>query len=73
MQYKYTASVSWAPQVGASHYVREYVRNKCGTICKDVKTMRVCAALTMSPTPTTSTSLHTPTSLISNIRLLDYS
>jgi hypothetical protein len=29
--------------VGASHYVREYVRNKCGTICKDVEKMRVCA------------------------------
>ena len=24
--------------VGTSDYVREYVRNKCGTICKDVET-----------------------------------
>ena len=29
--------------VGASQYVREYVRNKCGTICKDVEKMRVFA------------------------------
>ena len=28
--------------VGTSDYVREYVRNKCGTICKDVETMRIC-------------------------------
>jgi len=28
--------------------------------------------LTTSPTTITSTSLHTPTSMISNIRLLDY-
>jgi hypothetical protein len=29
--------------VGTSDYVREYVRNKCGTICKDVETMRICS------------------------------
>jgi hypothetical protein len=29
--------------VGTSDYVREYVRNKCGTICKDVETMRIYA------------------------------
>ena len=29
--------------VVASHCVREYVRNKCGTICKDVEKMRVCS------------------------------
>jgi hypothetical protein len=27
--------------VGASQYVREYVRNKYGTICKDVETLRI--------------------------------
>jgi hypothetical protein len=27
--------------VGTSDYVSEYVRNKCGTICKDVETMRI--------------------------------
>jgi hypothetical protein len=29
--------------MGASKYVREYVRSKCGTICKDVEQMRVCS------------------------------
>ena len=29
--------------VGTSDYVRKYVRNKCGTICKDVETMRICS------------------------------
>ncbi len=29
--------------VGTSDCVREYVRNKCGTICKDVETMRICS------------------------------
>jgi hypothetical protein len=29
--------------VGPKDYVREYVRNKCGTICKDIDQMRVCA------------------------------
>jgi hypothetical protein len=29
--------------VCTSDYVREYVRNKCGTICKDVETMRICS------------------------------
>jgi hypothetical protein len=29
--------------VGTSNYVRQYVRNKCGTICKDIETMRICA------------------------------
>jgi hypothetical protein len=29
--------------VGPKDYVREYVRNKCGTICKDTDQMRVCA------------------------------
>ena len=29
--------------VGPKDYVREYVRNKCGTICKDIEQMRVCA------------------------------
>ena len=29
--------------VGTSDQVREYVRNKCGTICKDVETMRICS------------------------------
>ena len=27
----------------ATCYVREYVRNKCGTICKDVETVHICA------------------------------
>jgi len=31
--------------VGPKDYVREYVRNKCGTICKDIDQMRVCADL----------------------------
>jgi hypothetical protein len=31
------------PSVGTSEYVREYVRIKCGTICKDVETIRICA------------------------------
>jgi hypothetical protein len=30
--------------VGVSHYVREYVRNKCGNTCKDVAKMRVVCA-----------------------------
>ncbi len=29
--------------VGPKDYVREYVRSKCGTICKDKDQMRVCA------------------------------
>jgi hypothetical protein len=29
--------------MGASQYVREYVRSKCGTICNDVEQMRVCS------------------------------
>ena len=29
--------------VGPTDYVREHVRNKCGTICKDVDQMRVCS------------------------------
>jgi hypothetical protein len=29
--------------LGPSDYVREYVRDKCGTICKDVETMRICS------------------------------
>jgi len=29
--------------VGPKDYVREYVRNKCGTICNDIDQMRVCA------------------------------
>jgi hypothetical protein len=29
--------------VVTSDYVREYVRNKCDTICKDVETMRICS------------------------------
>jgi hypothetical protein len=29
--------------VGTSDYVREYVRKKCGTICKDVSTRRICS------------------------------
>ena len=29
--------------VGPTDYVREHVRNKCGTICKDIDQMRVCA------------------------------
>ena len=29
--------------MGPKDYVREYVRNKCGTICKDIDQMRVCA------------------------------
>jgi hypothetical protein len=29
--------------LGTSEYVRWYVRNKCGTICKDVEAMRICA------------------------------
>ena len=28
--------------MGSSKYVREYVRSKFGTICKDVEQMRVC-------------------------------
>jgi hypothetical protein len=37
--------------VGASHYVREYVRNKCGNICKHVAKMRVvCADRLLVPT-----------------------
>jgi len=29
--------------LGSSQYVRAYVREKCGTICHDVKKMQVCA------------------------------
>jgi len=29
--------------VGTAEYIREYVRSKCGTICKDVDTMRICS------------------------------
>ena len=29
--------------MGPKDYVREYVRNKCGTICKDIDQIRVCA------------------------------
>ena len=29
--------------VGPKDYVREYVRNKGGTICKDIDQMRICA------------------------------
>jgi hypothetical protein len=29
--------------VGTSDYVREYVLNKCDTICKDVETMHICS------------------------------
>jgi len=28
--------------VGALQYIQEYVRSKCGFICKDVEQMRVC-------------------------------
>ena len=31
--------------MGASQYIREYVRSKCGAICKDVEQMRVCDPL----------------------------
>jgi hypothetical protein len=31
--------------VGAPHYVREYVRNKCGIICKEVEKMRAMSDL----------------------------
>ena len=31
--------------MGPEDYVREYVRNKCVTICKDIDQMRVCADL----------------------------
>jgi hypothetical protein len=34
--------------MGASQYIREYVRSKCGAICKDVEQMRVCASPTRS-------------------------
>jgi hypothetical protein len=30
--------------MGASQYIREYVRSKCGAICKDVEQMRVCGS-----------------------------
>jgi hypothetical protein len=29
--------------VGTAEYIRAYVRSKCGTICKDVDTMRICS------------------------------
>ena len=29
--------------VGIAEYIRVYVRSKCGTICKDVDTMRICS------------------------------
>jgi hypothetical protein len=29
--------------VGTAEYIREYVRSKCGTICKDVDTMCICS------------------------------